>query len=300
MFDSNGKLQWSAGTEGMGPGEYHRPMRAMLGPRIVKVLDLTQRRVTRLAPNGQFRSSALVTGFPAALGTQRHSATLVVLLDDFRRGLTLQRWAPDDSGVAIGNLPPALTPSPPGITFTSMAVAPDGSIAPVRGSNEWRDDARSRHPAIPFATGLRPYELRATSMRSASHQSATGSLGPRRLCDRLNAAWRMSSTLIARRAGCTGSSAAIEVGAAIRTSTSKGFALFVVFAALITFGCAALIIFGAAHLGAAEASTFGAGAFAAFLAFGAAALISTGGSGAGAASFFVVRFLGVMRAWSRD
>jgi hypothetical protein len=77
MSDGSGRVLWTAGTDGMGPGEYRRPLRAIPGPAVVQVLDMTQRRVTRLHVDGGYGSSARVAGFPAAVAAQGRSGTFM-------------------------------------------------------------------------------------------------------------------------------------------------------------------------------------------------------------------------------
>jgi len=133
MFDRAGRSLWTAGSTGMGPGEFRQPIRGMLGPGVVQVLDMSQRRVTRLGSDGRYLSSARLTGFPAAVSARGRSGTFVVLIDNFREGRSLQRWTPQDSGGTATPVPPAAAPPPPGtIVFPSIAVAPDGSVALVR------------------------------------------------------------------------------------------------------------------------------------------------------------------------
>ena len=138
-FDWTGRLLWSGATTGSGPGEFRRPMRGMLGPGVIQVLDLAQRRVTRLDPVGQYRSSAPLRGFPAAVSAQGRSGTFLILFDDFRGGLRLERWTPGDSGTAHVALPPPAQSRDPGtIIFPSIAVAANGDIALARDGNVYR------------------------------------------------------------------------------------------------------------------------------------------------------------------
>jgi hypothetical protein len=139
LLDRRGTLVWSAGRDGMGPGEFRRPMRAVVGAAGVQVLDLTQRRVTRLAADGKFRNSAPLPGFPAAVAAQGRNGALLVLVDDFRGGFTLQRWLPGDSGATAIPLPAPDQPRQPGvIAFPVLAAAPDGAVALVRDNTRYR------------------------------------------------------------------------------------------------------------------------------------------------------------------
>ncbi len=138
-FDRNGRPVWAGAARGNGPGELQRPMRGMLGPGLTQVVDLSQRRVTRLDSTGRYRSSAPLRGFPAAVAAQGRTGAFVVLLDDFRGGLRLERWTPADSGPASVTLPPAPeSPAPGTIVFPALAASPEGEIALARDINTYR------------------------------------------------------------------------------------------------------------------------------------------------------------------
>lgn len=137
-FDAAGKLAWSGAKSGNGPGEFTRPMRSVLGPRGIQVLDMTQRRVSRLDASGVFVSSAPLHGFPAAVSSRGRSGRFVVLVDDFRGGLSLDEWSEGDSGKPYVTLPPSATPRAPGvIIFPSVAIAPSGEVAFARDNNAY-------------------------------------------------------------------------------------------------------------------------------------------------------------------
>jgi hypothetical protein len=139
MFDRTGRARWQSGTRGMGPGEYTRPMRAVRGPGIVQVIDMSQRRVSRLDGEGRYVTGARFTAFPAAVAAQGRTGSFVMLLDDFRGGKTLQRWQPGDSGVTLGPAPAAAEPPQPGlIVFPVLAVAPNGALAFAPDINTYR------------------------------------------------------------------------------------------------------------------------------------------------------------------
>jgi len=137
-FDLAGASLWTSARRGQGPGEFQLPMRVAIGRDGFQVIDIQQRRLTRFARGGQYRSAAPVVGFATATAAQRDGALLVVI-DDFRGGLTMHRWSPNDSGAAIGPLPAGPAPPAPGaIAFPAIAVAPDGSIAAARDVNVYR------------------------------------------------------------------------------------------------------------------------------------------------------------------
>jgi len=138
-FDRTGRATWSGGAHGNGPGEFVRPLRGMLAPGGLQVLDMTQRRVTRLDAAGRFVSSAPLRGFPSAVSARGRTGRFVVLFDDFRGGLTLDEWTPGDSGKTYATLPPAAEPRAPGtIVFPAVAIAPSGDVAFARDNNAYR------------------------------------------------------------------------------------------------------------------------------------------------------------------
>jgi hypothetical protein len=138
MFDRTGRFLWSSGRAGTGPGEYRLAIRAALGPRGIQVVDMTQRRITRLDPKGVFSSSAPLTGHVSSVGVHARSGELVVLLDDFRGTFTLQRWTTSDSGQPIGVVPRSEAAQAGTLTIPSIAVAPSGQIVVLRDPNEYR------------------------------------------------------------------------------------------------------------------------------------------------------------------
>ncbi len=138
LFDRSGRSLWSTGRDGTGPGEFRLAIRAALGPGVIQVVDMTQRRITRLDRAGRYVSSAAVNGFPAAVGARGHSGELVVLLDDFRGTFLLERWMPGDSGARIGPVPASPGRRPGVLTIPSLAVAPSGEVAVARDPDEYR------------------------------------------------------------------------------------------------------------------------------------------------------------------
>src|SRR5688500_2739132 len=48
VFDRSGRVLWTGGRSGGGPGEYRYPMRVAIGPnRSITVVDMRARRLTR-------------------------------------------------------------------------------------------------------------------------------------------------------------------------------------------------------------------------------------------------------------
>jgi hypothetical protein len=138
MFDRSGRVLWSSGRTGAGPGEYRLPIRAVVGPRSIQVVDLTLRRVTRIDRAGTFVSHAPLGGFAASVGPRGRTGEMVILVDNFRGDFSLQRWSVTDSGTAIGTVPKSDAARAGTLTIPSMAVAPNGQIAVLRDPNEYR------------------------------------------------------------------------------------------------------------------------------------------------------------------
>jgi hypothetical protein len=137
-FARGGAIRWTAGRTGTGPGEYRLPIRAAFGPGGIQVVDMTQRRITRLDAIGTFVSSAPLNGFASSVGARGRSGEIVILLDDFRGTSTLQRWSATDSAKVIGNVPKSAAAQAGTLTIPSIAVAPNGQIAVLRDPNEYR------------------------------------------------------------------------------------------------------------------------------------------------------------------
>jgi hypothetical protein len=61
MFDRSGKVLWTSGRDGTGPGEFRLATSAAIGPRGVQVVDMTL-----FAPDGRYLGEVVV---PAIIGT---------------------------------------------------------------------------------------------------------------------------------------------------------------------------------------------------------------------------------------
>jgi hypothetical protein len=138
FFDRSGALRWTSGRTGTGPGEYRLPIRVVIAPLGVQVVDMTQRRITRLDAAGRFAGSTPLNGFAASVGARGRSGELVILLDDFRGTFTLQRWSYTDSAKAIGTVPKSTAAQAGTLTIPSIAVSPAGQIAVLRDPDEYR------------------------------------------------------------------------------------------------------------------------------------------------------------------
>ena len=130
-FDRTGRVLWSGGRSGGGPGEYRFPMRVAIGAdRGVSVVDMQARRLTRLGRDGAVKATQPILAFPAGAGARGRSGELILLMDDFRGPYALERWAPGaDKSVPHTTIPRPVSLVGPGIIQPSIAVAPSGIIA---------------------------------------------------------------------------------------------------------------------------------------------------------------------------
>ena len=131
VFDRTGRVLWSGGQSGGGPGEYRFPMRVAVGPdRGVTVVDMRARRLTRLNRDGTVKGTEPILAFPAAAAARGRSGDLMLLMDDFRGPYALERWAASaDKTVPHATIPRPASPVGPGIIMPSIAVAPSGIVA---------------------------------------------------------------------------------------------------------------------------------------------------------------------------
>ena len=135
LFDRTGRVIWTAGRDGTGPGEYRRPMRASIGQSGIQVVDMALRRLSRLSGDGTFQSSAPIAGFPAGAAARNGSSDVVLIVDNFTGPKGLERWTLGDSGRPVGSVPPVQGAQPGTIAFPSVAVALSGDIALLPDGN---------------------------------------------------------------------------------------------------------------------------------------------------------------------
>ena len=131
LFDRGGRVLWTGGRSGGGPGEYRYPMRVAIGPnRSLTVVDMRARRLTRLARDGAVTSTDPILAFPAAASPRGRTGDLAFLMDDFSGPFAIERWTATSSKSAA-HTTVARTPSPVGrgMVQPSMAAAANGALA---------------------------------------------------------------------------------------------------------------------------------------------------------------------------
>ena len=131
-FDRSGKVLWSTGRGGNGPGEFVFPMRVAIGAdRGVTVLDMRQRRHTRLAKDGTLAGSNSFLGFLAAGAARGRTGEVMMLIDDFNGPLVIQRWPAGATRPANHVTIPRRQPPNGRFVQPSFAVAPSGTMAVI-------------------------------------------------------------------------------------------------------------------------------------------------------------------------
>ena len=129
-FDRTGKLLWSTGRSGNGPGEFLFPTRIAIAPdRSVAVIDMRQRRHTRLTKDGALVGSNSFMGFLAASAARGRTGEVTLLIDDFAGPLAIQRWSAGAAKPAAHVTIPRRESPNGGFVQPSIAVAPTGIMA---------------------------------------------------------------------------------------------------------------------------------------------------------------------------
>ena len=129
-FDRTGKLLWTTGRRGNGPGELQFPMRVAIGPdRSVSVVDMQLRRLTRLSRDGTSSGSHPIMGFTGAAAARGRAGEILLLMDDFRGPLSAERWTITATKPEPHASLPRRTGGPPGMVLPSIALAPSGIMA---------------------------------------------------------------------------------------------------------------------------------------------------------------------------
>ncbi len=135
LFDRNGRILWSGGRPGAGPGEYRLPIRArLLADGSIIVVDMTLQRITHLGPDRAVRQAVPIGRF-ASTATIARDGSVTIGSDNFAGKLTIARWRPGGALEEVGVLP--LVPRAPDgtMTFPSIAGASDGSLAAITSSD---------------------------------------------------------------------------------------------------------------------------------------------------------------------
>jgi hypothetical protein len=121
LFDTSGKVVWTGGRSGKGPGEYLMPYRSSLTDGGIQVVDMTNARITDLSLTGELLGSVPLTGFSTTVGVNPRGELILGM--DGRNAFKLARRAPradklDEGGAFPGSM-----------KNKAIALAPDGSMA---------------------------------------------------------------------------------------------------------------------------------------------------------------------------
>src|SRR4051812_20934362 len=121
-FESNGKSSWTGGAKGKGPGEFELPIRGALTSAGILVIDMTNSRVTEIAPSGPVASTMPLTSMATTAGVGRRGE-LIVGYDDMGRGFRVMARPVGATELRL------LARFPGSFKNKSVALAPDGAVA---------------------------------------------------------------------------------------------------------------------------------------------------------------------------
>jgi hypothetical protein len=131
VFDASGRLTWSGGRSGSGPGEYRLPIRGkLLVDGSIIVIDMTLRRITTLAPDHSVRETVPIGKF-AAQAWIGETGSVLLGADDSNGKLEVLRWKPGAQVATIGSVPIPMKAEDGTITFPSVAEHASGTIVGV-------------------------------------------------------------------------------------------------------------------------------------------------------------------------
>ena len=177
-FDPAGKLLWTSGRSGNGPGEFLFPARVAIAPdRSVSVLDMRQRRLTRLARNGTATGSHTLLSFPGASAARGRSGEIVVLADDFRGPFSFERWSLAATKPEVGGTVPRSTTGPSErMALPSIAVAASGIVAFALDPSAYRIGrlGADGRPMPDIVRDIPPVRRTAEEMKELSDRLANG------------------------------------------------------------------------------------------------------------------------------
>lgn len=136
VFMSDGSIGQTLGPEGDGPGELRTPLRAFRrADGTLTVVDLSQKRATRFADDGEVLRTGQLMAFPAGGGYAIGADRILLTITDFQGGLALVEMTDD------GTIDTVLAEVPyqegSGMRFISPAVRDDGGYAFGEGEKEY-------------------------------------------------------------------------------------------------------------------------------------------------------------------
>lgn len=121
-FNASGRPAWSGGRKGKGPGEFTLPIRSVITPGGMVVIDMSNSRLTEPKPDGQVASSVTLTSMATTSGANRTGA-VILGYDDMGRAFRVMGRAPGASELTL------IASFPGSYKNKSVALAPDGAIA---------------------------------------------------------------------------------------------------------------------------------------------------------------------------
>jgi hypothetical protein len=122
LFDQTGTSIWAGGQKGKGPGEFLMPYRSTIVDSGMVIVDMTNGRVTDLAPSGQLVGSMPLLGFATTVGVTPRGE-MIFGFDAMGRSFKIGRRAPGASTVDD------VVAFPGSMKNKSVAVAPNGTMA---------------------------------------------------------------------------------------------------------------------------------------------------------------------------
>lgn len=129
LFDQTGRLLWSGGRKGSGPGEYRLPIRGkLLEDGSMIVVDMQLKRITVIAPDRTVRETVPVDRFVGQVAITARG-NVAIGSDDFRGLLHVLRWAPGQQLRTVGTVPVGSPAAGGTITMPSLALSSSGQLA---------------------------------------------------------------------------------------------------------------------------------------------------------------------------
>jgi hypothetical protein len=187
-FDQTGKPVWSGGNKGRGPGEYQLIVRAsLLANGGIVIVDMTNQRVTELAPDMKAVGTIAVPRFPTTAGAGGDD--IVIAAEGPMGTLDLWRWRHGAALTKIELPRPGSPGDPRPIMNSSVALSPLGTIAALLNSEHYSviriDSAGARLPNLERSvervrnTSREEAEIRDRIARSGAMMNAERRAGGR-------------------------------------------------------------------------------------------------------------------------